>query len=268
MDAECVMNEKEAFQLARFELTNKIAIVTGSGKGIGKALAIGMAEAGAKVAVVSRTASDLMEVVEEITKQGGVAFPVVADLTAPDAAEEVVRQTCEELGNPQILVNNAGMNIRKKALEFEEEDWDRVVDLNLKAAFRMSQAAGRIMCDQRYGRIVNIASVAGLVALRTGVAYGASKAGVIQMTRVLALEWSKFGVNVNAIAPWYFRTPLTEGLLRDEAFLQEVLQRTPSGRIGDVEDLVGPAIFLASDAAAYISGQTLAVDGGMSVYGF
>jgi NAD(P)-dependent dehydrogenase (short-subunit alcohol dehydrogenase family) len=124
------------------------------------------------------------------------------------------------------------------------------------------------MCEQKYGRIINIASVGGLVALRTGVAYGASKAGVIQMTRVLALEWSRHGVNVNAIAPWYFRTPLTEGLLRDEAYLQEVLQRTPSGRIGELEDLVGPVIFLASDAAAYISGQTLAVDGGMSVYGF
>ncbi|MFF2528481.1 SDR family NAD(P)-dependent oxidoreductase [Brevibacillus sp. NPDC058079] len=254
--------------MTRFDLHGKKAIITGAGRGIGKALALGIAEAGAEVAVVSRTTSDLQEVVSEIEAKGGVAFPVEADLTVSDVADRVVKQVVEGLGGVHILINNAGMNIRKKAHEITEEEWDRVVDLNLKAAFFMSQAAGKIMCDQRYGRIVNIASVAGVVALRTGVAYGASKAGLIQMTRVLALEWSKFGVNVNAIAPWYFRTPLTESLLSDEAFVQEVLQRTPSGRIGDVEDLVGPAIFLSSDAASYMSGQTLSVDGGMSIYGF
>ena len=254
--------------MTRFDLTGKKAIVTGAGRGIGKALAIGLAEAGAEVAVVARTEADLQEVVQEIQASGGAAAPITADLTEAGAAEKVVAETLETLGGLHILVNNAGMNIRKKAHEVSDEEWDRVVDLNLKGAFFLSQAAGKVMCEQRYGRIVNIASVAGLVALRTGVAYGASKAGVIQMTRVLALEWSKFGVNVNAIAPWYFRTPLTEALLDDEAFLQEVLQRTPSGRIGDVEDLVGPAIFLASDAASYTSGQTIAVDGGMSVYGF
>lgn len=252
----------------RFDLSNKTAIVTGAGRGIGKALAVGIAEAGAKVAVVARTASDLDEVVREIEQMGGSAYPIAADLTEPGTAAEVVAKTLEAFGSLHILVNNAGMNIRKKAHEVSEEEWDRVVDLNLKATFQLSQAAGKVMCEQKYGRIINIASVAGIVALRTGVAYGSSKAGVIQMTRILALEWSKFGVNVNAIAPWYFRTPLTEGVLSDETFLQEVLQRTPSGRIGDVEDLVGPTIFLASDAAAYISGQTLAVDGGMSVYGF
>lgn len=148
-------------------------------------------------------------------------MPITADLTEAGAAEKVVAETLETLGGLHILVNNAGMNIRKKAHEVNEEEWDRVVDLNLKGAFFLSQAAGKVMCEQRYGRIVNIASVAGLVALRTGVAYGASKAGVIQMTRVLALEWSKFGVNVNAIAPWYFRTPLTEALLDDEAFCKK-----------------------------------------------
>ncbi|CAM3455541.1 glucose 1-dehydrogenase [Brevibacillus invocatus] len=254
--------------MTRFDLTNRTAIVTGAGRGIGRALAVGIADAGAKVAVVARTATDLEEVVQEIEQKGGTAFPIAADLTASGTADEVVAKTIETLGGLHILVNNAGMNIRKKAHEVSEEEWDRVVDLNLKATFQLSQAAGRVMCEQKYGRIINIASVGGIVALRTGVAYGSSKAGVIQMTRILALEWSKFGVNVNAIAPWYFRTPLTEGVLSDETFLQEVLQRTPSGRIGDVEELVGPAIFLASDAAAYISGQTLAVDGGMSVYGF
>lgn len=254
--------------MTRFDLSGKTAIVTGAGRGIGKALAFGFAEAGAQVAVVARTETDLHEIVETIEANGGKAHAIAADLTEAEAADKVVSQTVEALGGLHILVNNAGMNLRKKAHEVTEEDWDRVVDLNLKATFFMSQAAGKIMCEQSYGRIVNIASVAGQVAMRTGVAYGSSKAGVIQMTRVLALEWSKFGVNINAIAPWYFRTPLTEALLSDEAYLQEILQRTPSGRIGDVEDLVGPAIFLSSDAAAYITGQTIAVDGGMSVYGF
>jgi NAD(P)-dependent dehydrogenase (short-subunit alcohol dehydrogenase family) len=254
--------------MKRFDLTGKTAIVTGAGRGIGRALALGLAEAGAQVAIVSRTYAQLEELAGEIEQNGGKAFAIEADLTEQGAAENVVEATIEALGGLHILVNNAGMNVRKKALDVTEEDWDRVVDLDLKATFFMSQAAGRFMCEQKYGRIVNIASVAGLVALRTGVAYGASKAGVVHMTRVLALEWSRFGVTINAIAPWYFRTPLTEALLDDPHFLQEVLSRTPSGRIGDLEDLVGPVIFLASDAAAYISGQTIAVDGGMSVYGF
>jgi NAD(P)-dependent dehydrogenase (short-subunit alcohol dehydrogenase family) len=254
--------------LNRFDVTGKTAVVTGAGRGIGKALALGLAEAGAKVACVARTETDIREVVREIQQMGGTAFAIQADLTEDAAPEIVAASVMEKWGRWDILINNAGMNIRKQALDVSTEDWDKVVDLNLKSTFRMCQAAGRIMCEQRYGRIVNIASVAGLVALRTGVAYGASKSGVIHMTRVLALEWSKYGVNINAIAPWYFRTPLTEKLLDDPAFLQEVLSRTPSGRIGNAEDLVGPAIFLASDAAAYISGQTIAVDGGMSVYGF
>jgi len=269
MDIESLESkERGEEQMSRFDLTGKKAIVTGAGRGIGKAVALGLAEAGAEIAVVARTEGDLEEVVQEIRAKGGIAHPIQADLTTSGAADQVVAQTLEALGGLHILINNAGMNIRKKAHEVSEEEWDRVVDLNMKATFFLSQAAGKIMCEQRYGRIVNMASVAGLVALRTGVAYASSKAGVIQMTRVLSLEWSKFGVNVNAIAPWYFRTPLTEELLANETFLQEVLSRTPSGRIGDVDDLVGPAVFLASDAAAYITGQTIAVDGGMSVYGF
>lgn len=270
MDREFTTGPKERGRrnMTRFDLTGKTAIVTGAGRGIGKALALGLAEAGAEVAVVARTQKDLDETVQAIEAKGGKAYPITADLTASGAAEQVVAQTVEALGGLHILINNAGMNIRKKANEVTEEEWDRVVDLNLKASFFMCQAAGKIMCEQKYGRIVNIASVAGVVAMRTGIAYGSSKAGVIQMTKVLALEWSKFGVNINAIAPWYFRTPLTEALLSDEGYLQEILQRTPSGRIGDVEDLVGPAIFLSSDAAAYVTGQTISVDGGMSVYGF
>ncbi|RNB91710.1 glucose 1-dehydrogenase [Brevibacillus fluminis] len=252
----------------RFNLTGKTAIVTGAGKGIGRALAVGLAEAGAQVAVVARTASDLDTLVAEIEQKGGKALPIAADLTEQGASEHIVEETLRELGGLHILINNAGMNIRTKALEVTEEEWDRVTDLDLKGTFFMAQAAGKVMCEQRYGRIVNIASVGGLVALRTGVAYGASKGGVIHMTKVLALEWSKFNVTVNAIAPWYFRTALTEKLLNDPAYYNEIISRTPAERVGELEDLIGPAIFLSSDAAAYVSGQTLAVDGGMSIYGF
>jgi NAD(P)-dependent dehydrogenase (short-subunit alcohol dehydrogenase family) len=252
----------------RFSLEGKKAIVTGAGRGIGRALAVGLAEAGADVTVVARTSSDLQQVAGEIQSLGRKAHAVVADLTKQEEHERIVNETLENLGGLHILVNNAGMNIRTKALEVSENDWDRVVDLNLKSVFFMTQAAGRVMCEQKAGKVINIVSVAGQVALRTGVAYGSSKAGLIHMTKVLALEWAKFGVNLNAIAPWYFRTPLTEKLLSDEAFMQEVLEHTPMGRIGDVQDLVGPAVFLASDAASYITGQTISVDGGMTIYGF
>lgn len=254
--------------MKRFSLEGKKAIVTGGGRGIGKALAIGLAEAGADVAVVARTPGDLEQVASEIDALGRKAHTILADITKQEEHERIVNETLQNLGGLHILVNNAGMNIRTKALEVSERDWDRVVDLNLKAVFFMTQAAGRVMCGQKYGKVINIVSVAGQVALRTGVAYGSSKAGLIHMTKVLALEWAKYGVNLNAIAPWYFRTPLTEKLLSDEAFLQEVLEHTPMGRIGDVQELVGPAVFLASDAASYITGQTISVDGGMTIYGF
>jgi NAD(P)-dependent dehydrogenase (short-subunit alcohol dehydrogenase family) len=254
--------------MSRFGLEGKKAIVTGAGRGIGRSLAVGLAESGADVTVVARTRSDLEVVAREIESFGRRAHMVTADITNLEEHRRIVDETLEHLGGLHILVNNAGMNIRAKALEVTGQDWDRVVDLNLKSVFFMTQAAGRVMCEQKYGKVVNIVSVAGQVALRTGVAYGSSKGGLIHMTKVLALEWAKSGVNLNAIAPWYFRTPLTEKLLSDESFVQEVLDRTPMGRIGDVEDLVGPTIFLASDAANYITGQTLSVDGGMTIYGF
>ncbi|HZG18161.1 MAG TPA: glucose 1-dehydrogenase [Candidatus Bathyarchaeia archaeon] len=252
----------------RFDLHGKTAIVTGAGRGIGKALALGLAEAGANIAAVARTAADVEQTVAEAREIGVRACTILANLTETGAADAIVQETVEQLGGLHILVNNAGMNIRSKALDVTEEEWDRVVDLDLKATFFMTQAAGRYMVEQRYGRVVNIASVGGLVALRTGVAYGASKAGVIHMTRVLSLEWSRHGVCINTIAPWYFRTPLTEKLLEDPQYVAEILAQTPMGRIGELEDLIGPTVFLASDAAAYITGQTIAVDGGMSIYGF
>ncbi|KRF13289.1 SDR family NAD(P)-dependent oxidoreductase [Paenibacillus sp. Soil787] len=254
--------------LPSFQLQNKIALVTGAGRGIGRALAIGLAEAGADVALFARTASDIEEVAHEIRALGRKAYPITVDVTNREQIEEAVQQLIEQTGRLDILVNNAGMNIRSQALAVTDEEWDTIMQTNLKSAFLCSQIVGRHMQQKEYGRIINIASVAGQVALRTGVVYAATKAAMIQMTKVLALEWGKYGINVNSIGPWYFKTPLTEKILANPDYLAEIIARTPLGRVGELEELVGPAVFFASDAANYVTGQTLFVDGGMTIYGF
>jgi NAD(P)-dependent dehydrogenase (short-subunit alcohol dehydrogenase family) len=160
------------------------------------------------------------------------------------------------------------MNIRSRALEATDEEWQAIMDTNLRSAFMASQEAGNYFKDQNGGRIINITSVGGHVALRTGVVYAATKAALIQMTKVLALEWGQYNVNINAIGPWYFRTPLTKTLLENEEYVNDILAVTPLKRIGELEELVGPAVFFASDASKYITGQTLFVDGGMTIHGF
>jgi NAD(P)-dependent dehydrogenase (short-subunit alcohol dehydrogenase family) len=252
----------------RFALNDRVALVTGAGRGIGKALALGLADAGADVICLSRTREEVEATAALARQMGRRALAVAADVTVKAQVEAAVAAAVREFGRIDILINNAGMNIRKPALEVEESDWDRVVATNLKGPFLVAQAVGRVMACAGYGRIVNISSVGGGVALRTGVAYGSSKAGLIHMTRILALEWAKHGVTVNALGPWYFRTSLTEKLLQDEQYVAEILARTPLKRVGDLEELVGPVVFLASNASSYVTGQVLYVDGGMTIYGF
>ncbi|EGL20300.1 MULTISPECIES: glucose 1-dehydrogenase [unclassified Paenibacillus] len=255
--------------LPSFQLEGKTALVTGAGRGIGRALAIGLAEAGADVVLLSRTQSDLDAVAAEIAEATGrKAYAIAADAGTREGVTEAVGRAVREAGRLDILVNNAGMNIRTPALEVTDEEWDAIVQTNLKSAFLMSQTVGRHMKEHGGGRIVNVASVAGHMALRTGVVYGSTKAALIQMTKILALEWAQYGILVNAIGPWYFPTPLTEKLLADESFVAEVTGRTPLKRVGRLEELVGPVVFLSSDAASYVTGQTLYVDGGMTIYGF
>jgi NAD(P)-dependent dehydrogenase (short-subunit alcohol dehydrogenase family) len=254
--------------LPSFQLVGKKAIVTGAGRGIGQALAIGLAEAGADVALMARTPEDLNQTAETIVSLGRRALVLPVDLKDQSGLRAAVRKAEAWAGKIDILINNAGMNIRTPALEVTEEEWDTIMQTNLKSAFFLSQQAGEHMKAAGGGSIVNISSVAGHVALRTGVVYGSTKAALIHMTKILALEWGKYGIRVNAIGPWYFKTPLTEKLLSDESFVHEVLSRTPMKRIGELPDLVGPAVFLVSDAAAYMTGQTLYVDGGMTIYGF
>lgn len=255
--------------LPSFELEGKTSVVTGAGRGIGRALAIGLAEAGADVALIARTESDLKDTAAEIIGLGRKALVLPADVTKREQVHKAIVEVQAQWGKIDILVNNAGMNIRSKALEATDEEWKTIMDTNLKSAFMMSQEAGVIMKEQPTGgKIINIASVAGQVALRTGVVYAATKAALMQMTKVLAMEWGQYGINVNAIGPWYFKTPLTETLLSDEEYVRDILSVTPLKRIGELPELVGPVVFLSSEAGNYVTGQTLFVDGGMTIHGF
>lgn len=253
--------------LPSFSLEGKTALVTGAGRGIGRALAIGMAEAGADVILVARTAADLESAAIEIEKLGRKAWMFRCDVTNKEDVARVFKQMDDQSISLNILVNNAGMNIRSKAMDVTDEEWNTIMNTNLRSAFWFAQEAGRRM-KENGGRIITIASVAGAVALRTGVVYAATKAAIIQMTKNLALEWGQYGINVNAIGPWYFKTPLTEKLLADENYLSDILAVTPMNRVGELPELVGPAVMLASEAGSYINGQTLFIDGGMTIQGF
>jgi len=253
--------------LPSFLLTDQTFLITGAGRGIGRALAIGMAEAGANIILVARTEPDLKETAQEIERLDRTAYIFPCDITDRQQVVETVARAYEQVPQIDGLVNNAGMNIRSKALDVTEDEWETIQQTNLKSAFFFAQEVGKRM-QETGGSILNIASVAGHVALRTGVVYATTKAAMIQMTKVLALEWGPRNIRVNSIGPWYFKTPLTEPLLKDPTYLQEIVDVTPLGRVGELEELVGPAVFLSSAAARYVTGQTLYVDGGMTIKGF
>jgi NAD(P)-dependent dehydrogenase (short-subunit alcohol dehydrogenase family) len=255
--------------LANFGLHGKRAVITGASKGIGRGLAIGLAAHGADVVLVARSRQGLEETAAACREARADTRVEVFECDIRNTDQ--IRTVAESIGAEEpidILVNNAGLNIRTPALDVTDEEWQTIVDTDLRGAFFFAQQIGKFMVERKSGSIINISSVGGHVALRTGVVYAAAKAGVIQMTKVLALEWGKHNVRVNCIAPWYFRTPLTEQLLNDPKYLSDILSRTPLGRVGDVSELVGPTVFLASDASSYVTGHTLFVDGGMSIYGF
>ncbi len=246
--------------LNRFRLDGKIALVTGAATGLGAAIAEALAEAGAAVACHgNRRGADAT--VESIRQAGGTAQAFTADLGTVDGAEKLFADA-SALGPIGILVNNAGMIHRSPAEEFGAEDWDRVLQVNLTSMFRLCQLAGKGMLERRSGKIVNIAS---LLSFQGGIrvpAYAASKGGVAQLTKALANEWAGRNVNVNAIAPGYFRTENTLALQADETRNRQILERIPAQRWGEPEDIAGAAIFLASDASNYVHGEVLVVDRG------
>lgn len=244
-----------------FDLTGRVAVITGANTGIGQAIALALAAAGADIAAVGRTPAD--ETVAQITAIGRRAIIIAADLSTIEPVDRIVDETVDKLGGLDILVNNAGIIRRADSLEFTEEDWDAVIDTNLKSVFFLCQAAARYMVTSgRGGKIINIAS---MLTFQGGIrvpSYTASKSGIGGLTKLLANEWAAKGINVNAIAPGYIATNNTAALQADEARNKSILDRIPAGRWGDASDLGGAAVFLASDAARYVQGHILAVDGG------
>lgn len=248
--------------LTQFELTERVVLVTGGSKGIGKALAMGFADAGAKVAVVSRQLAACEAVVDAIKQRGGQAFALSADVGKMQDAERTINSIIDTYGRLDVLVNNAGVNSVREALLVTEDEWSRVIDINLKAVFFWAQAAAKSMAQQHRGKIINVASVGGVIGESKMAAYAASKAGVISITKSLAREWARHGILVNSLAPGYVRTEMNDEAFEDEKMYKSIVSSVPLRRIGEVGDLVGPAIFLASDASNFITGHTLFVDGG------
>jgi NAD(P)-dependent dehydrogenase (short-subunit alcohol dehydrogenase family) len=251
-----------------FDLTGKVAIVTGGGSGIGRRLSEGLVQFGASVVVADINLSGSIHTVDLIAGQGGHGKAIEVDVTRTEDAKRMVEETTGEFGDLDILINCAGINIPKPALEFPEEDWDQVLDTNLKGSFLCCQTVGKIMISQRRGKIINIASQMGLVGFPDRAPYCASKGGVIQLTRALAVEWASYNVNVNAIAPTLTITPMAESGLKggfgDPVFRGEFVRTIPLGRAGHPDDLVGAAVFLSSKASDFVTGHILVVDGGRS----
>lgn len=253
--------------VARFDLTGRAAIVTGGGRGIGKALALGLAGAGANVAVAARTASEIEETAAEIRALGRKALALPTDVRLSEQVVNLVQKTYEEWGRLDIMVNNAGGTFSAKTLEMSDGAWDAIIRENLKSAFLGSKEAGKIMLNQKRGSIINIASIAGLFSYQMNASYGAAKAAIIALTKTLAADLGSYHVRVNAIAPGFIETA---GLLQVYAARPGIREKrmasVPLGRLGKPEDIVGVTIFLASDASDYVTGQTLIVDGGLSSY--
>lgn len=251
--------------MPNFDLTDKTALVTGSSRGIGKALATALAQAGAKVAIHGRTEATAQATAEEIAAATGAeTFAVTFDVTSESEVAEGIKTLEEKWGTPDILVNNAGMQKRAKFSEFPLDDWQELLQVNLTSAFLVSRALAPGMEKRGSGKIINIGSVQSQLARPSITPYSATKGGIVMLTKGLCADLSPLGIQVNAIAPGYFATELTQALVDDEEFSAWVASRTPAGRWGKVEDLGGAAVFLASEASDFITGQTLYVDGGMT----
>lgn len=246
-----------------FSVSDQVVLLSGASRGIGKGLALGFVERGAKVVVTGREETTITETAKQLAADGGNVTPLVCDVAKPEDIQRCVEDVIEQFGRIDTLVNVAGVNIRKPAEEYTAEEYDFIVDINLRGAFLMATSAGRHMLNRGAGSIINIDSLNSHAPLRHVAPYAMSKAGMKTMTRSLAMDWGGRGVRVNGIAPGFILTPLTEKLWSRPNMLAWGQRNTPMGRLGHPSDLVGAAIFLASDAAAFMTGQTLYVDGGM-----
>ena len=252
--------------LELFEVKGKVAMVTGSTRGLGEVAALALAKAGADIAVCGRSTPDLTRVADEVGKQGRNAQGFHIDVTDSRKVVAAVEQILDYFGHIDILVNNAGVNYRVPVLEYPEEEWDRVINTNLKGYFLVTRAVVPQMIELGYGKVINMSSILGTIGLPHQVAYASSKGGVDQMTKVMALEWAKLGVRVNAIGPTYFETELVTQIRDDAERFNFINERTPMGRWGHLPELEGTVIFLASAASDFITGQTIYVDGGWTIW--
>jgi NAD(P)-dependent dehydrogenase (short-subunit alcohol dehydrogenase family) len=249
------------------ELNGKTAVVVGGTSGIGRAIAHGLAEAGANVVSSSRRLAEVEKTAAEIEAKGRTTLRIASDVADKATLQNLLDECLKEFGRVDILVNSAGVTKRTPTLEVPQDEWDWIIETNLTGTLRACQVFGKQMIEQKYGRIINIASLSTFVALYEVAAYAASKAAVASLTKSLAIEWSQHGVNVNAIAPGVFKTALNTQLLESTDRGQEFLLRTPMKRFGKVEELAGAAVFLASEAASFVNGEVLVVDGGFLASG-
>jgi dehydrogenase/reductase SDR family protein 4 len=254
-----------SFSLDEFSLKGKVALVTGGSRGIGRAIAIGLAGAGADIALASRKLPDLEEVAKEIKGLKRKSVAIAAHAGKMDEIKNLINKVKEEFGRIDILVNNAATNpTMDQAIDVDERAWDSIMNLNLKGLFFLSQAVARVMREKGGGKIINVASVAGITPDVLPI-YSISKAGVIMATKVMAQQWAQYNIRVNAIAPGLTKTRFSEALWGNQDILQGALLGTPLRRVAEPDEMVGAVIFLASDASSYVTGQTVAVDGGATI---
>ena len=250
-----------------FDLTGKVAVVIGGSRGLGKGMAKGLADAGATVVISSRGKEALLQAATELTAETGSTVEGIAlNITSVNAINAFIDEVANRFGRIDILINSAGINIRKPALDYTEEDWNCVTDTQFKYVFFMNQAVGNFMVANGIkGRIINVGSISSMVGLKNMIAYCSSKGAITQMTKALANEWAQYGITVNAIGPGYCLTEMTRPLLSDEAVVAKYKEKIPMGRLGTPEDMATTAVYLAADASSYVTGQMIYVDGGWLV---
>ena len=248
----------------KIDLKGKVAVVTGAGRGIGKAIAIALAEAGADVVLAARTASQLGKTAEEVRSKGCQGLPVPTDVTRKEEVDRLMSTAIDQLGGLHILVNNAAIMLPASLMEQTEDDWDKVMAVNLKAYFLCTQAAGRYMIEQKYGKIINMASTGGVIAGPKNASYHSSKAAIIHFTRSVAIEWIKYNINANAVGPGVVDTELVDQFLQ-KGSRELMLKGVPIKRFADPAEIANLVVFLASDLAGYIVGEHVIIDGGLTI---
>ncbi len=251
---------------SEFDLSGKVTLVTGAGRGMGYSTALALARYGADLVICSRTVSELEKVGSEIQEIGRKVLIQQMDVTKISDIHAMVETSLKTFGHIDVLVNNAGLNIPQWAVDVTEEAWDKIMNTNLRALFFCAQAVGKVMIQQKKGKIINVSSQSGSVGLLQRAAYCASKGGVNLLTKVLAVEWAKYNINVNAIAPTFIETPLTKPMFEKEEFRKYVLGNIPLGRVGQPEDVIGGVIYLASEASNLVTGHILLIDGGWTAH--